>query len=66
MRRVQVPTNCLLSLVMAAHFLRELPCRDRSNFAQYQADAAGKASHKKAAVYLPTSDQADSPEQQGQ
>lgn len=49
-----------------ADFLKELPCRNSSNFAHYQADAVSKCSHKKAAVYLPTNDQADSPDQQSE
>lgn len=49
-----------------ADFLKELPSRNRNNFAHYQADAANKCSHKRATVYLPTNDQADCPDQQGE
>lgn len=51
---------------MAAQFLKELPCRNRSNFSHYQVDSGPKSSHKKASAYLPTVDQADSPDQQGE
>jgi DET1- and DDB1-associated protein 1 len=51
---------------MMDELLKQLPCRNRNNFAHFQADAANKISHKKAAVYLPTNDEADCPNQQGE
>lgn len=51
---------------MASQFLKELPSRNQNNFSHYQVDSGPKSSLKKAAVYLPTSDEADSPDQQGE